>query len=198
MRKQRVVGRIFGMKYSWKGHKDRNRRKNRIRSGQARFAYIENINHNIPTTCHTFCAMLAWKDADFEAPCAENTELSNILSDQACQNCSQGPPSEKDWKRISAESSLMFRRRSNRSRDWTELNWTALPFARDSPILIHFRQFIQLHFTLISLSHKVSWLVGALSPVNPAIKWVSWCFEPSQPSYKVTWECVFLAQSTQP
>ena len=24
MRKRRVVGRIYGMKYSWKGHKDRN------------------------------------------------------------------------------------------------------------------------------------------------------------------------------
>ena len=31
MRKQRVVGRSYGMKYSWMGHKDRNRRKNRIK-----------------------------------------------------------------------------------------------------------------------------------------------------------------------
>ena len=31
MRKRRVVGRIYGMKYSWKGHKDRNRDKNRIK-----------------------------------------------------------------------------------------------------------------------------------------------------------------------
>ena len=30
MRKRRVVGRIYGMKYSLKGHKDRNRHKNRI------------------------------------------------------------------------------------------------------------------------------------------------------------------------
>ena len=30
----------------------------------------------------------------------------------------------KDWKRISDESSLMFSRRSNRSRDWIEVNWT--------------------------------------------------------------------------
>ena len=28
VRKRRVVGRIYGMKYSWKGHKDRNRHKN--------------------------------------------------------------------------------------------------------------------------------------------------------------------------
>ena len=42
MRKRRVVGRIYGRKYSWKGHKDRNRHKNRIRSrGQARLAYVE-------------------------------------------------------------------------------------------------------------------------------------------------------------
>ena len=41
MRKRRVVGRIYGMKYSWKGHKDRNRHKNRIkRSGQARLSCL--------------------------------------------------------------------------------------------------------------------------------------------------------------
>ena len=31
MRKRRVVGRIYGMKYRWKGHTDRNRHKNRIK-----------------------------------------------------------------------------------------------------------------------------------------------------------------------
>ena len=41
MRKQRGVGRIDGMKYSWKGHQDRNRHKKRIeRSGQARLVYV--------------------------------------------------------------------------------------------------------------------------------------------------------------
>ena len=51
VRKPRVVGRIDGMKYSSKGHKDRNRHKNRIkRSGQARLVYIKAINRNIPTT----------------------------------------------------------------------------------------------------------------------------------------------------
>ena len=40
-----------------------------------------------------------------------------------CQNCSQGPPAEKDLKRICAETSLMSPRRPNQSRDWTELNW---------------------------------------------------------------------------
>ena len=39
------------MKYSWKGHKDRSRHKNRIkRSGQARLVYVTDINRNIPTT----------------------------------------------------------------------------------------------------------------------------------------------------
>ena len=39
------------MKYSWKGHKDRNGHKNRIkRSGQACLVYIKGMNHNIPTT----------------------------------------------------------------------------------------------------------------------------------------------------
>ena len=30
-KERRVVGRTYGMKYSWKGHKDRNRHKNRIK-----------------------------------------------------------------------------------------------------------------------------------------------------------------------
>ena len=39
------------MKYSWKGHKDRNRYKNRIkRCGQSRLVYVTDINRNIPTT----------------------------------------------------------------------------------------------------------------------------------------------------
>ena len=33
------------------------------------------------------------------------------------------PSAERDWKRISAESSFMYPRRPNRSRDWTEVNW---------------------------------------------------------------------------
>ena len=57
MRKRWVVGRIYGMKYSWKGHKDRNRHKTRIKnkkykkSEQARLVYVKDINCcNIPTT----------------------------------------------------------------------------------------------------------------------------------------------------
>ena len=51
MRKRRVVERIFGTKYSRKGHKDRNRHKNRIKkSGQTRLVYVKDINRNIPTT----------------------------------------------------------------------------------------------------------------------------------------------------
>ena len=51
MRKRRVVGRIYEMKYSWKGHNDRNRHKKRItRSGAARLVYVIEINRNIPTT----------------------------------------------------------------------------------------------------------------------------------------------------
>ena len=39
------------MKYSWKGLKDRNKHKNRIkRSGQARLVSVKNIKRNIPTT----------------------------------------------------------------------------------------------------------------------------------------------------
>ena len=51
MRKRRVVGRIYGMKYTWKGHKDGDRHKNRLKtSGQARLVYVKNINRDIPTT----------------------------------------------------------------------------------------------------------------------------------------------------
>ena len=50
MRKRRVVGRIYGIKYSWKGHIDRNRHENTIkrRNGQARLVYVDNIDRNIP------------------------------------------------------------------------------------------------------------------------------------------------------
>ena len=59
MRKRRVVRRIYGMKYSWKGHNDRNRQKNRIkRSGQAQLVYAKNISHNIPTTWREACGDL--------------------------------------------------------------------------------------------------------------------------------------------
>ena len=48
--KRRVVGRIYGMKYSWKGHTDTNKHKNKQkkRSGQARLIYVKSINSNIP------------------------------------------------------------------------------------------------------------------------------------------------------
>ena len=40
------------MKYSLKGHKDRNRHKNKIkRSGQARLVYVKDINHKIRWGC---------------------------------------------------------------------------------------------------------------------------------------------------
>ena len=49
VRKRRVVRRIYGVKYSWKGHTDRNRHKNRTkRSGQARLVYVKDTNHNVP------------------------------------------------------------------------------------------------------------------------------------------------------
>ena len=37
----------------------------------------------------------------------------------------------KDWKRISAESSLLSHRRPNQSTERTELNWTELIFSND-------------------------------------------------------------------
>ena len=60
MRKWIFVGRIYGMKCSWKGHKDRNRHKNRIkRSGQAQLVHVKGINQNIPTTW-------GWAHEDFQ------------------------------------------------------------------------------------------------------------------------------------
>ena len=50
VRKRRVVGRIYGTKYSQKGHKDRNGHNRIKRSGQAWLVYVWDINHNIPTT----------------------------------------------------------------------------------------------------------------------------------------------------
>ena len=60
-RKIRVVGRIYGMKYSWKGHKDRNRHRNRIKgSGQARLVYVIDINRNTPTTWRWARGDICW------------------------------------------------------------------------------------------------------------------------------------------
>ena len=51
VRKWRVVGRLYEMKYSWKGHEERDRHKNRIeRSKKARLFYVKNINGSIPST----------------------------------------------------------------------------------------------------------------------------------------------------
>ena len=48
MRKWRRV-RIYGMKYSWMSHKDRQRHKNRVeRSGQAQLVYVKDMNCSIP------------------------------------------------------------------------------------------------------------------------------------------------------
>ena len=40
VRKRRVVGRIYGMKYSSKGHKDRKRLKNRIKKGVVKLGWL--------------------------------------------------------------------------------------------------------------------------------------------------------------
>ena len=49
VRKQIIVAKIYGMKYSRKSYKDRNRHKNRIKMGwQAQLVYVKNINCNIP------------------------------------------------------------------------------------------------------------------------------------------------------
>ena len=62
VRKWRLVRRISGMKYSWKGHKDRNGHKNRMkRSGQAWLGYVKDINRNIPTTWRWACGNPAWR-----------------------------------------------------------------------------------------------------------------------------------------
>ena len=44
VRKRRVVGRIYWMKYSWKGLKDRNRQKNRIKTKSREGFFISNYN----------------------------------------------------------------------------------------------------------------------------------------------------------
>ena len=49
MRKRRVVGIIYGMKYSRKDRKDRNRYRNGIkRNGQARLVYVKALTATSP------------------------------------------------------------------------------------------------------------------------------------------------------
>ena len=58
------------MKHSWKGHKDRNRHKNRIkRSGQAQLVYVEDINCKIPTTWSRTRGELKRVDCYSRIPC---------------------------------------------------------------------------------------------------------------------------------
>ena len=72
------------MKYSWKGHTDRNRHKNRIKwSGQARLVYVFDINCNIPTT------MRRWVRGDNGQ---RKVKLPNLLANgtddyASCQPC---------------------------------------------------------------------------------------------------------------
>ena len=48
MTKRRVFGRVFGMKYSWKGHKDRNWHKNGINRNGARLVYVKALTATSP------------------------------------------------------------------------------------------------------------------------------------------------------
>ena len=52
MKKRRVVGRICGMKHIWKGHKDRNRHKDRIKKEWARLAGVCQIQRGKPQHPH--------------------------------------------------------------------------------------------------------------------------------------------------
>ena len=70
-------------------------------------------------------------------------------------------PCRKDWKRISAESSVMLlARRPSRSRDWTEQNWTSWSSAKKPAALIFAFPIIQLHFSVFSMNKlSTSWIV---------------------------------------
>ena len=59
MRIRGVVGRIYGMRYRWKGHKRETQEQSK-RSGQARLVYVRDTNLNIPTTRR-------WARGDWEA-----------------------------------------------------------------------------------------------------------------------------------
>ena len=70
----------------------------------------------------------------------------------------------KDWRRISAELSFMSPRRSSRSRDWTELNWTLLRGYRCAPSSVTFILF-QSHRCVKSVHCKLCFF-RFLSRVN--------------------------------
>ena len=95
------MGRIYGMKNSWKGHKDRNRHKNKIkRSGQARLVYVFNINHNILT-------MWRWANEDL---CTKNiyTLRSNTVI-----------VISREWRKLVVKSSVVPQQPSQlRDRWW--------------------------------------------------------------------------------
>ena len=62
------------MKYSWKGHKDRNRHKKRIETGgQAGLVYVKSINRNVPLVCVACNVVLTVKPLLIE--CADLLEI---------------------------------------------------------------------------------------------------------------------------
>ena len=86
-KKLRVIGRIYGMKYSWKDQKCRNRHMNRIkRSGQAQLIYVFDINHNIPTSVKE---SLQGEKECIEALSGYSWEVSSsgVLGPDVCSTC---------------------------------------------------------------------------------------------------------------
>ena len=75
MRKHKLFGRIYGMKCSWKGHKNKNRHKNRIkRSVRVQMVDVFYINHNILATWG-----LAHGDKAFKASSSSSSSIVLLL-----------------------------------------------------------------------------------------------------------------------
>ena len=86
MRKWRIVGRICGMKYKRKGHKDRNKHKNEINPKRKVWASSVGLyerqkpqhRHLVKAQvgcCYTTAPQWGAVDAEIKVPCGENTEL---------------------------------------------------------------------------------------------------------------------------
>ena len=111
MRKRRVIGRIYGIKYSWKGHKYRGRHKNRIkRRGQARLVYVWDINPNVPGT-----RRWAQKDnqpwQNRQAPRHRDTTRENVVNYVSYNQDRLYTP----WAGWTTNSGCVWRRKPGRS-----------------------------------------------------------------------------------
>ena len=121
VRKRRVVGRIYGIQYKWKGHKDRNRHRSRIeRSGQARLAYVKDMNRNIPSMWRgaredgTWLACRTWDES--HSNCFYTSSIHKSLNHKRSQAITSNYKQSQAKSYLTALDAMQSRAKETKSR----------------------------------------------------------------------------------